>query len=70
MFEETKSVGELQEISDELMAVAPAWGCSLTLRNECRLHEIVDPLAEEEKQRLWAVFVIRHMPNYAKLLMR
>ena len=32
------------------------------------LQEIVDPLTEEAIQRLWAVFVVRYMPDYAAKL--
>ena len=67
---ESKNVRELNALSDELMALAPTWGSPLRPQDEQRLDEIVDPLSEEDKQRLYVAFALRYMPGYAAKLLR
>ncbi len=60
----TKTTDELVEIARRLERVAPPYGVSLTPEYERRLNAIVEPLAKEDLQRLYAVWVLTHAPKY------
>ena len=64
-----RSIEELVEFSDELMMALPFGVSSLTPDLERRFAEKVASLTDEDWHRLWAVFGLWHMPEYAEELL-
>jgi hypothetical protein len=67
---EKKTVDELAEIARRLLCLAPRYGESLTPELERRLEDVVAPLSEEDRKRLWAVWVLMFTPEYPSALLR
>jgi hypothetical protein len=61
-----KSIDELVNMADELMRALPLGAASVTPALEQKFLDIVGSLSREDWGRLWAVFVLRYMPDYAK----